>query len=182
MIIGICIGGGVLLLILTLIIIISIRNGKKNSSKLDEALSKLNNEKNEINTKEKAEEVKKKEEEAFANITLSDDVEENNNEFENFFNNPSFPDPDLDELLPNANKTPRVEDFKEMDDFFNDVDKPKRKKVNKKLSRDEEFEKFMDEHAFSRRVFDKNLLEQIKSLPPKLKAIMLSNVFNKFDD
>ena len=180
MIIGLCIGGVVLVGIIALVIVISVKKGKKNKNKLDDVLSKLKQEKEEIATQEKIEEEKKKEEDAFSNITLSDDIEESNDDFDNFFNNPSFPDPDIDEFA--FKKEPKVESFNEMDDLFGEFDKPRRKKVKKKLSRDEDFEKFMDEHSFSRRVFDKTLLTEIRGMSPKLKAIMLSKAFDKFDD
>ena len=66
------------------------------------------------------------------------------------------------------------------DDLFKSFES-KPNKENKKLSRDEEFEEFMNQHSFSRRVLDKNILDEIKNLSPKMKAIVLGNVFNKFD-
>ena len=50
-----------------------------------------------------------------------------------------------------------------------------------RTKRDNEFESFMNEHAFSRKVLDKNLVDKIKRLPPELKAIILNSVFDKFD-
>lgn len=180
MIIGLIIGGVVLVGIIVLIVFLSIRKGKKNKNKLDDVLNKLHQEKDAIATQEKIEEEKKKEEDAFANITLSDDVEEANDDFDGFFNNPNMPDVELDDL--GLKKEPKIESFNEMDDLFGDFNKPKRKKTSKKLSRDDEFEKFMDEHAYSRRVFDKSLLKEINELSPRMKAIMLTKAFDKFDD
>lgn len=48
--------------------------------------------------------------------------------------------------------------------------------------RDKEFEDFLNEHALSRRILNKDILEKLKDLPPDIKAIILSNVFNKYDD
>ncbi len=55
---------------------------------------------------------------------------------------------------------------------------------NKKAAqnRDDDFEKFLDEHSFTRRVLDKSLLSQIQKLPPEIKAVIMSNVFDKFND
>lgn len=49
-------------------------------------------------------------------------------------------------------------------------------------NRDAEFEEFLNEHAFSRKVFDKPLLDKIKKLPPEIKSIIMGNVFDKFND
>ncbi len=48
--------------------------------------------------------------------------------------------------------------------------------------RDKEFEDFMNEFSYSRVVGNKKLLNQIKNLPPKVKALVLGNIFNKFED
>lgn len=53
---------------------------------------------------------------------------------------------------------------------------------DERRKRDEEFEQFLDDHAFSRKVFDKTLLEQIQDLPPDVKAIIFGNIFDKYDD
>ena len=47
---------------------------------------------------------------------------------------------------------------------------------------DREFEEFLDEHAFSRKILNKDILENIKDLSPELKAIILTNILNKFED
>lgn len=52
----------------------------------------------------------------------------------------------------------------------------------RRQQRDAEFENFMNEHAFSRKVLDKNLLNKLKNLPPEMKNIILNSVFDKFDD
>ena len=53
---------------------------------------------------------------------------------------------------------------------------------NPEFDRDEEFEKFLDEHGYSRKIFDKTLLEKIREMPPELKAIVLGNIFDRFND
>ena len=48
--------------------------------------------------------------------------------------------------------------------------------------RDKEFDDFMNEHSYSRVVANKNLVKQMSKLPNKVKALLLGNVFNKFED
>ena len=50
-----------------------------------------------------------------------------------------------------------------------------------RASRDEDFEQFLDEHAFSRKVFDKTLLEDLQNMSPEMKSIILGSIFDKFD-
>ena len=50
------------------------------------------------------------------------------------------------------------------------------------VDRDLEFEQFLDEHGYSRKIFDKPLLEKIREMPPEIKAIVLGNIFDKFND
>ena len=74
-------------------------------------------------------------------------------------------------------KMPEHDDF-DFDSFL-EKESPKEKARRK---HDEEFESFMNEHAFSRRVLDKNMVDKIKNLPPDIKAIILNSVFDKFDN
>ena len=55
-------------------------------------------------------------------------------------------------------------------------------KSKKKPEKTDDFEDFMNEHAYSRRIFNKDLLSKLRDLPPEIKAVILSNVFNKYDD
>ena len=57
-----------------------------------------------------------------------------------------------------------------------------REEQEMRKNRDQEFEDFLDEHAFSRKVFDKNLLNKIKKLPPEIKSVIMGNIFDKFND
>jgi len=47
---------------------------------------------------------------------------------------------------------------------------------------EDDFEKFMNEHSFSRKVFNKPLLERIKKLPPDIRMLILGNVLDRIDD
>lgn len=60
--------------------------------------------------------------------------------------------------------------------------KKQNEKFEKDLEREKEFDKFMDEFSYSRLPNNKNIMKQIEELPPKIKAIVLGNIFNKFDD
>ncbi|MBO5394433.1 MAG: hypothetical protein J6A28_00815 [Clostridia bacterium] len=170
----------VLIASLVLTVILAKKKGKKNAKKLDENISKFKTEKEEIEKKEQADAEEKKEKEAFKNITLTEDVEE---EFKDLFQ-PHLAsvkekdDFDFPELSKADFSNSKFNDFD--DDFFKNLDKPSKK--SKALTRDEEFEQFLNEHSFSRRVLDKDILDEIKSLSPKMKAIVLGNVFNKFDE
>lgn len=46
----------------------------------------------------------------------------------------------------------------------------------------DDFEEFMNEHSYTRRILDNDIMDKLKKLPPEVKAIILSNVFNKYDD
>lgn len=158
--------------IITLLVLLSRKKNKKKKLKLDENIKKLKSEQEQFDVKQKAEEDKRKEEKAFENITLTDDVEE---EFKDLFDQPnSLPEINEEnfdfEVEPNQNR-------EEIEEFLKELEKQPKQKHSK-----DDFEEFLNEHSFSRRVFDNDLLAQIRNLPPKIKAIILGNVFNKFDD
>ena len=172
--IWIIIGAVALVLIIVLAVFLSSKKKKKRSKKLDESISKLQNEKAQIDQKQQADEAQRKEDEAFKNITLTEDVED---EFKDLFTPPPMEAPEEEDFdLPDFEKVP----FKSSgfdDDFFKKIDQ----QPEKPKTRDEEFEEFMNQHSFSRRVLDNEILGQIRKLPPKVKAIILGNIFNKFE-
>ncbi len=78
-------------------------------------------------------------------------------------------------------RQPRNLENREILDLLNS----ERSKMNASPQRREQkddFEAFLDEHAYSRRILNKDILSKIKDLPPEIKAVILSNVFNKYDD
>ena len=167
--------GGVIIVLIGIIVfmtLISKKNKKKNEAKLDEKIKKFKEEQESLTKKQQTEEAKKKEEEAFANITLTDDVED---EFADVFEKPFKEEKSAVQQPVKFDPTERSPEFN--NDFFQS--KLKTKKSN---SRNDDFEDFLNEHSYTRRVLDEDLLKQIKSLPPKLKAIVLGNIFNKFED
>ena len=71
------------------------------------------------------------------------------------------------------------------EDFFKDELRKfieTNEKSKKKPDKTDDFEDFMNEHAYSRRIFNKDLLSKLRDLPPEIKAVILSNVFNKNAD
>ncbi len=46
----------------------------------------------------------------------------------------------------------------------------------------DDFEEFMNEHSFTRKILDGDVMQKLKNLPPEVKALILSNVFNKHED
>ena len=160
------------LLILALIVFVSLRKRKKTNIKLDETIKKLKQENEEVTQRQQIEDDKKKEEEAFANITLADDIED------------EFPDINFASQKFQVDEPNFIaQEKEEVNINFDDLNKEKSQTQNdQKKTSDQRYEEFMNEHAFSRRGVDKKLLEQLQSLPPKVKAIVLGNVFNKLED
>ena len=104
---------------------------------------------------------------------LEQQEENNENEdFQNLYNETNF-EKNMEYNKANEN----IFDDNLNNDFFK-----RKKNIEKKIDRDEDFDKFMDEFSYSRAPKNKSLLEQIEKLPPKTKAIILNNIFNKFDD
>ncbi|MBE7074003.1 MAG: hypothetical protein E7379_02825 [Clostridiales bacterium] len=164
----------VLVGIIAICIVVTRKKNKKKRLKLDENIKKFTDEKASIDKKEKADEDKRKEAKAFENISLTEDVEE---EFKDLFSNPvvtSGADKMDVEVGPNQNKDEIEQFLKELENQQN----PKKKKK----SRDEEFEDFLREHSYTKKVIDDELLEEIKKLSPRMKALILGNVFHKYDD
>lgn len=57
-----------------------------------------------------------------------------------------------------------------------------RPEVKPRKNEVDDFDEFMNEHSYSRRVLNNDIMGKIKNLPPEVKAIILSNVFNKHDE
>ena len=78
-----------------------------------------------------------------------------------------------------SKRKPIIEDFSDLD-ILNFDDDDDEKKSSKR--RDDDFEDFLDQHSYTRKIVNKNLLKKFNKLPPETKSIILGNVFNKFDD
>ena len=57
-----------------------------------------------------------------------------------------------------------------------------RQQMGSAQGRRDDFEEFLDEHAYSRRILNKDILSKLKDLPPDVKAVLLSGLFNRTDD
>ncbi len=177
----ICIICGCILLLLIVAIIFIRRSNKKRFNKLQENLKKYKAEKESLENDNK--------------ITLSKDEEEidtgevkqnpiANEESENKTLKPIIEDFDFkpqNTKKTNQNNTNSIQS----DNDFNQLDFLNQIRINKNSNRQQkkdDFEEFLDEHAYSRRIINKDIMSKIKNLPPEIKALILSNVFNKYDE
>lgn len=159
----ILIGVGVFVLLIGFIIIIRINN-RKRFKKLQENLKKFRQENENLSQEDK---ISLPKEEDF-DMSSSSDIDFSNKDF------------GLDE------EQGKLEDFQSVDTSpFSDLNEFSEVQFDMKptLSKsDDDFEKFMNEHSYSRKVFNKPLLEKIKKLPPDVRMLLLSNVFDRYDD
>ena len=158
---------GVLLFFILMIVLIR-RSNKKRFNKLQENINKYKQENQEFDKNNK--------------ITLSKEAEE--------------PKEQAQEENAQPKEEPVIEEY--IDDRFL-RNQPQREHMNRRTmlarnpnlqmqnnrnfsQKQDDFEQFLDEHAYSRRILNKDILSKIKDLPPEVKAVILSNVFNKYDD
>lgn len=156
---------GVLLFFILMIVFIR-RSNKKRFNKLQENINKYKQENQEFDKNNK--------------ITLSKEAEE--------------PKEQAQEENAQPKEEPVIEEY--IDDRFL-RNQPQREHMNRRTMparnpnlqmqnnrnfKQDDFEQFLDEHAYSRRILNKDILSKIKDLPPEVKAVILSNVFNKYDD
>lgn len=162
-----CIIGGAVLLILIVATIFIRRSNKKRFQRLQENINKY-----------------KKENEAFDNdnrIVLSKDE----------------PESEKQEAQPVVHTKP---ENAVIEDYYEEPPKPinqNRKRSNQynyrrnniknavksqNQNEDDDFEQFLNEHSYSRKILSGDLISKLQDLPPEIKAVILSNVFNKYDD
>ena len=175
------IGGGVLLLIIIAVIFIR-RSNKKRFNRLQENLNKYKQENEKYKTGEQGIEENSK-------ITLANDEESSANEEQKQTQIHEEVAPVIEEYVRDDKpqyygEQPRKrqvsdEDFKRFlrENGIGDMGKDNSPKPSK-----DDFEDFLNEHAYSRRIFGGEILNKLKDLPPEIKAVILSNVFNKYDD
>ena len=156
----IIIGGGVLLVIIALIVF-SIISGKRKAKKLDENLKKI-----------------KQETETFDNdkriILVEDYVDEKKEESSQEMQEKMFAEGAIEEEY--------VPEFVKEDNTKESFLNKNFGMANHNKESDYDFEKFMNEHSYSRKVFNKPLLDKIKSLPPDVRMILLGNILDKHND
>ena len=167
------VGGGVLFLIVLVVIFFIISN-KKKAQKLNKVLEQYKKESKQMDQPE----------------SLSIAGEEPSISTEEF---EAKPEPiiedytDLDFLGVDDIPQPPQEEEKKEDDFdwsdfsFIDDEDDKSKKKKTKREPEDEFEEFLDNYSYTRKIIDKDLLKKLNSLPPEVKEIILGNVFNKYD-
>lgn len=162
-----CIIGGAVLLALIVATIFIRRSNKKRFQRLQENINKY-----------------KKENEAFDNdnrIVLSKDE----------------PESEKQEAQPVVHTKP---ENAVIEDYYEEPPKPinqNRKRSNQynyrrnniknavksqNQNEDDDFEQFLNEHSYSRKILSGDLISKLQDLPPEIKAVILSNVFNKYDD
>lgn len=162
-----CIIGGAVLLILIVAIIFIRRSNKKRFQRLQENINKY-----------------KKENEAFDNdnrIVLSKDE----------------PESEKQEAQPVVHTKPEnavIEDYYEEPPKSINQNRKRSNQYNyrrnniknavksQNQSEDDDFEQFLNEHSYSRKILSGDLISKLQDLPPEIKAVILSNVFNKYDD
>ena len=169
----IIIGCSILVVLILFFVFVSIRKKKQNKT-LDENLKKIQQE-NKNFDKGDAELVISNDEE----VAKTEDylpVEEESEE----------------EIKPEV--TPVVEDYDPDLEFEKEFKKVKKKRMNddffgmtskgKQTKKDsmEEFEDFLDQHSYTRRILDKDVISNIEGLSPQMRQALLNKLFNKVDD
>lgn len=168
------IAGGVLLFIILLAIILHIR-GKRKVKKLDENIKNLQKERQSL------------EEGGTLTLAVDEEVKESPSE------EPKEEEFDLfegEEKTPQEEPAPQIKeneafDEDSFDDFLRELEEERREKKPRPLHRKKEnddFEDFLDKHSYTRRVIDKNLLKKLQSLPPDVKALVISSIFTRPKD
>ena len=146
------IGGSILVFIIGIIVLTRLSSRKK-AKKLDLNLKKLNSEKESLKDDEKISFQPYEEE-----MPVKEEIENPEEKSEENLNDLSFLEGnEEDSYLPK--------------NFY-----------NKETQQIDDFDKFMEEHSYSRKIFNKPLLEKIKKLPPEVRMLLLSNVFDRIDD
>lgn len=174
--IGLIVGGSILALLIILIVFIRISNIKR-FRRLQANLKKIKEEEQTESLDDKV--ILPKEEESAILNQDEQYITGNEMKVEDYIPDEQSEDnnikPVVEDYVSESDKLPPYENYDQKRRFEN---KNKIQKVN----RDKDFEDFLNEHAFSRKVFNKSLLDKIRELPPEVKAIVLGNVFDKFDD
>ncbi len=178
----IIIGAAVIALIILFILFLTISN-KRKSKKLQENLNKYKNE-----NKESDDSISLMTEDVGKNLSedelfndFSSDQTKEEDEIEDF----DDLDFKLEDFLPSEDKLGHKRDHnRNLNNYYDKstVNSSYDKVAKERKARDDDFEQFLDEHSFTRKAFDKSLLSQIKNLPPEIKAVIMSNVFDKFND
>ena len=157
---------GVLLLLLILFIVFIRVSNKKRFNRLQENLQKLQQEKEDFDNDNR--------------LSLED----------NFSDKVSFED-ETDDFDDFAMKKivqpamPKEEAFSFEESFKNFESKPLSKEEayrKERERRDRDFQDFLNEFAYSRKILDKNLVDKLRGMPPEIQSVLLGSVFEKIED
>lgn len=66
------------------------------------------------------------------------------------------------------------------DDFFQELSRQQKRDFAPQ--KEDDFEKFMNDYSYSRNVVNESLLDKIKKMPPEIRMLLLSNIFDRYDD
>lgn len=187
------IGGGVLFVIIVAIAIFSASN-KKRSEKLKNVLEKVKQEGKDLSEQPSNITISKDEPETSApekkdklpsGVIIEDYVDEEEKKaeepiIEDYSDLNIF---DLENKKESKEEKINWDDFSLFDDDEDDEDRPKKKKKKKpsKQKSGDDFEEFLNEHTYTRKILDKDLLKKLNSYPPEVRNAILNNVLNKYD-
>lgn len=161
------VGGGILLLLILFIVCVRLSN-KKRFNRLQANLKKIEAEKESFDSDQHInfdDIFKEIDEKALENALVEDYIPENQEKSQ---------DLNQEEKI---DKIKTVGDELQKDNF--DLEKEKQKH---RRNRDKEFDDFLNQHAYSRKILDKNMLDKLKKLPPEIKTTLLNSMFDKFDN
>ena len=171
----IIVGCAILFILILFFVFVSIRKKKQNKT-LDENLKKIQQENKDFDKDD-------------AELVISNDEETAKAE-------DYQPEEEVKEEKPAV--TPVIEDYVENDDPDVDFEREFKKLRKRRLGDDfldmtskgkntkkdsiKEFEDFLDQHSYTRRILDKDMISNIKGLSPEMRQALLNKLFNKVDD
>lgn len=173
----ICIGvGGGLLALLILVIVVTCVSNSKSAKSLQENITKYKNESDHFNDRDPSiilspdlpEQAEDKTETITAAQMQTAQTEKKGPVIEPYTGN--IPDFESPKVSPAYAKAQHKKDMLS------------RQQMGSAQGRRDDFEEFLDEHAYSRRILNKDILSKLKDLPPDVKAVLLSGLFNRTDD
>lgn len=90
----------------------------------------------------------------------------------------SFEDESTQEVMENDD----LEDNNVKEDTFSMIEDKEDLKARARKKADDDFNEFMKEHSFSRKILDEDLIEKFRGMPQELQDALLTSVFQKFED
>ncbi len=92
-----------------------------------------------------------------------------------------------------ANTNPFIEEYVDEDVYTNfqrdyiknkilSANKNRAVQQEKTYSSQDDFEEFLNEHSYSRKIINQDIIANLKDLSPEIKAVIISNLFSRPDD